>query len=87
MYLLLVVLNCPEPLCWQAAFLPSEITVIYRHSHAVRTISGLQKPTRDALCACCFKSLATQPAGRCGPCRRAFHIRCAKSVAKVRKKN
>lgn len=83
--LLRFVLSCPEHILWQAAFLPSEVEVIYRHSRAIRTLLPTDNKAQDPVCVLCFKSGVGRKVTCCGTCGKAVHRDCLRVVIKVRK--
>ncbi|EGZ73952.1 hypothetical protein NEUTE2DRAFT_62525 [Neurospora tetrasperma FGSC 2509] len=75
MYLLRYVLNVPEPLRWQRAFLDSEILDIFKGSHPVKALDSPERYTGfPGLCLICFKGQANHLS--CLTCDTGLHIPC-----------
>ncbi|KAK3485975.1 uncharacterized protein B0T23DRAFT_415677 [Neurospora hispaniola] len=75
MYLLRYVLNVPEPLRWQRAFLDSEILDIFEGSHPVKALDSPERYTGfPGLCLICFKGQANHLS--CLTCDIGLHIPC-----------
>ncbi|KAK3398771.1 hypothetical protein B0T20DRAFT_353899 [Sordaria brevicollis] len=76
-YVLLYVLNCPEPLRWQQAFLTKELKAIFEYSTAFDYRHNLAFPPNNTQCVRCFRDLAEQDYVVYAHCCRAWaHPEC-----------